>query len=177
MGWKAVKKHYNIGHNVAFFEGEGLCIGSGYIHGIIMIDPASREITTCRSSRPGHFSNDDCQRYWDEIHSDLGKLWELIAQPDVFSQNRPVFTYKGGDVIECQCEEYGWPNVTHDGQMMYDNIFFENEVDARAAGIRNAKAGIKSMERVVAQSEKELEERRGYLAEHRSDLAKLLPAA
>ena len=174
MGWKAVKDHYRIGHLVAFYEGEGLCIGSGYVHAIILIDPEKR---TIREGTLGISGNADLRRYWEEFHSDTSKLWELLEHPDEFSRDLPVFTYEGGAVVEYQCEEYGYPNVTHCGQMMYENTFFEKEADARMAGIRNARAGVDALERAVERTQQDLIERQATLAEYRSNLARLLPAA
>ncbi|MEO1108243.1 MAG: hypothetical protein AAFX90_10005 [Pseudomonadota bacterium] len=174
MGWKAVKDHYKIGHYVAMHEGKGICIGSGYIHDIIRIDPEKKTINWGKLG-PSH--NDDLARYWSEIHADLDAFWRLVEEDDQFTADLPVYTYEGGKVVEYACEQYGWPNVTHDGQMMYENTFFEREEDARKAGIRNAEAGVESLERIVAQAEKELEERRGYLAEYRANLASLQSVA
>ena len=173
MGWKTFKDHYRIGHTVAFFEGEGFCIGSGYIHGIIVINPDSKSITTCRSCSPPDFSNDDLSRYWREIHTNLDLMWSLLAADDEFEKALPVYTYKGGSVVECACEEYGYPNVTHDGQLMYDNMFFELESDARAAGIRNAQAGVENLESAVDRTERDLAELFKQLSQYRFDLAKL----
>lgn len=32
-----------------------------------------------------------------------------------------VYTFDRGKIIEKQCDELGWPNATHDGEIMYDN--------------------------------------------------------
>ena len=36
MGWKNIKEHYRIGHAVQVTDA-GICIGSPYIHNIIII--------------------------------------------------------------------------------------------------------------------------------------------
>jgi len=36
MGWKNIKEHYRINHYVQVTE-QGICIGSPYIHNIIVI--------------------------------------------------------------------------------------------------------------------------------------------
>ena len=43
MGFKAIKQHYDIKHIVAIYNeekygGDCICIGSGYVHGLIAIN-------------------------------------------------------------------------------------------------------------------------------------------
>jgi len=170
MGWKAVKDHYRVGHLVSIHTGKGICIGSSYVHDLIRIDPTAR---TVQWGNLGPSRNDDLARYWEEMHADLAAFWRLVNAPDVFEKDLPVFTYEGGEVVKYLCEEYGWPNVTHDGQMMYENTFFPNAEDARAAGIRNAKARVENLQETVKRIEDDLAERRNWLAESKADLAKI----
>ena len=174
MGWKAIKDRYRIGHLVSVHKGKGICIGSGYVHDLIRINPETRNVEW---GNLGPSTNDHLARYWDEIHQDIQAFWHLVDADDMFDRDLPVFTYEDGAVVQYLCEEYGWPNVTHDGQMMYDNTFFEKEADARMAGVQNAKAGIQSLEATVDRAKQDLAEREGWLAERRSNLAKLLSQA
>src|SRR5688572_1181048 len=120
MGWKNVKEHYQIGHAVAVYEGKGICIGSSLCHDLITINPWRR---TVHQSSLGVRGNEDLERYWTEINADLDKLWTLIEQEDTFSAEIPVFTWKGSEIVEKSCEKPGYPNLTHDGDLMYDNRF------------------------------------------------------
>lgn len=117
MGWKNVKEHYRIGHTVCVTN-EGICIGSPYIHNIIVISIDGKMII--KPYAKGDV-NEDLARYQAEMDHDMGKLWELVNNPDTFEKSLPVYTYQGGKIIEKQCEEYGWPNVTHDGELQYEN--------------------------------------------------------
>lgn len=119
MGWKSVKDHYRIDHNVAVYPEKGICIGSPYIHDIIVIDAATGQITR----RWGEPHRGLIARYLMEMDADPAKLAELVAQPDTFERSIPVYTYEGAEIVECFCEELGWPNVTHDGRMMHENTF------------------------------------------------------
>lgn len=116
MGWKNVKTHYRIEHTVQVTEA-GICIGSPYIHNIIVI---GQDGTITRSYTG---QNDDLVRYQKEFNDDPETLKRLIQEPDIFEASVQVFTYKGGEILEKQCEALGWPNVTHDGQIMHDNTF------------------------------------------------------
>lgn len=37
MGWKNIKDHYRIGHIVAIYGEKGICIGSQYVHDLLMV--------------------------------------------------------------------------------------------------------------------------------------------
>lgn len=158
MGWKSIKDHYRIGHIVQVTE-KGICIGSPYVHNIIVILPEGPRW----GSGLGPSLNDDLSRYFKEMASDLGQLRALIGQPDMFDRSLPVFTYEGGRIIEKECEEYGWPNCTHDGLCMYENLFFERQADAINACKRNAEAAVENARRRVEELQCGLEEATAYL--------------
>ncbi len=169
MGWKAVRDHYRIKHNVQVVEGKGICIGSPYVHDIIVISLDRGEIT--------RVWNDDGRgelgRYVAEMRADPFKLAELVAAEDVFEKSIPVYTYEGGDIIEKRCEELGYPNVTHDGCMQYENTFSPDPGLVRIWAIDNAKAGIERISEAVEEAENLLRDARERLDKRRADLAKL----
>ena len=80
----------------------------------------------------GWNTNEDLKRYHEEMIADqkTGELKRLVNCKDEFENNLPVFTSKRGRVIKKYCETYGWPNVTNDGELMYENTFFETYKEA-----------------------------------------------
>ena len=135
MGWKKVKEHYRIEHIVCVEDGQ-ILIGSPYIHDIIRISPSGVVIKSCRD-------NEDLKRYMREFEQDPQKLSQLIKEPDQFEASLTVYTYEPGEVIEKQCEVLGWPNVTHDGEIMYENTFStdkEEEIFPSQAKALNSRA-------------------------------------
>lgn len=173
MGWKNVRDHYRIGHHVAFHPGEGLCIGSSFVHALILIDPEKKTVSW---GTLGPSGNDDLDRYWSEIHEDLEALWRLLDTPDTFARDLPVYTYEKGAVIECQCEEYGWPNVTHDGRIMYENLFFPTREGAIAYGQRDAELGVKYAKENIERVQSDLERAEARLAKEEAHLAAISAA-
>lgn len=117
MGWKNVKEAYQITHIVCVTE-EGICIGSGYVHNLIVID-----LNGNIKKREVERSNNDLLRYQREMDADPTQLRQLVTTPDSFNASIPVFTYADGEIIEKQCETPGYPNATHDGCLMYENTF------------------------------------------------------
>jgi hypothetical protein len=160
MGWKTLKEHYKIEHIVANRHDETLCIGSAYVHDLIRINKIERSITW---GNLGPSQNDDLARYWDEFHADLVTFWKVVDCKDQFERSLPVYTYQNGEILELQCEKHGWPNVTHCGELMYDNTFFEDKNDAIARGKKDAALGVKFAAERVARCEQELVEARREL--------------
>ncbi|AOF97475.1 hypothetical protein [Sphingobium sp. RAC03] len=172
MGWKAVRDHYRIEHFVQVTS-DGICIGSPYIHDIIVISADRGEITKRYDPGRGWSRDGLLDRYQSEMDADPFKLAELVAQADGFERSIPVFTYEGGDIIEKRCEELGYPNVTHDGCMQYENTFSPDAGLVRIWAIDSAKAGIEWMADAVEKAERDLADIVGRLSRRKADLEKL----
>lgn len=171
MGWKAVRDHYRIDHIVQVTD-DGICIGSPYIHNIIVISLDRGEII--KRDRDCWARNTSLARYEAEMDADPFKLAELVAQPDTFERSIPVYTYEGGDIIEKQCEELGYPNITHDGRMQFENTYSPDRGLVRTWAIDNAKAGIEWRRDDITEAERKLADAKDRLAQREADLRKLL---
>jgi hypothetical protein len=166
MGWKAVKDHYRIEHIVQMTE-KGLCIGSAYIHDIIVV---SRDgVLIKRYDR----SSGELGRYQSEMEANPQLLAELIAAPDHFSRSVPVYTYDGGTIVEKFCEKLDWPNVTHDGQMMYENTYSADKKQVVKWAKSNARSGVKLVKNRITELQTSLAELEQRLAEYHRDTARL----
>lgn len=167
MGWKNVKDHYRIVHQVQVTEA-GICIGSPYIHDIIVVSLDGRIV-----KEDDRTLNGDLMRYQKEMKSDLGQLKELVISPDTFAASLPVYTYEGAKILEKQCEEPDWPNVTHDGLMMYENTFSTDRAKVVEWAKRNCLARIDSDRRYISEQEERLSSLRVRLNEAEADAVAL----
>lgn len=167
MGWKSVKDHYGIKHQVCITP-EGICIGSAYIHDIIVInlDGTIKK----RYDR----ENEDLCRYQREMDADLEKLRQLIQAPDTFTVSIPVYTYEGGEIIEKQCEALGYPNVTHDGEMMYENRFSADKEEVTVWAKESATSRIQFWQEQIEEAEKRLAKCRAGLMAETMNLSRLM---
>lgn len=167
MGWKTLKEHYRIGHYV-HVTSEGICIGSPYIHNLMIVGLDG----VIKKPYDGT-GNEDLKRYQSEMEADPAKLREVVMAADTFKESIPVYTYEGPLIIEKRCEKPGWPNVTHDGAMMYENTFStdRNKVIERARS--TAKAEVRWASQMVDQCQKELSEARARLEKSNETLAML----
>ena len=147
MGFEAIKQHYDIKHIVAIYNeekygGDCICIGSGYVHGLIAINITGKAfhssiVTPGENSEIGQLA---ARIIEDEKN---GVLRALIDEPDTFARNLPVFTTDNWAVKVELCEEYGWPNTTHTGRIMYENTYFRTRAEAYAELLKDTKNGIR----------------------------------
>lgn len=165
MSWKKVKEYYKIEHIVSVKKDTGdIQIGSPYISDIIVVTKEGKFLQ--RYERAYNTTGDRLDRYQKEMEADIPKLVELINSPDSFCASKPVYSYDydTGKIVENYCEEYKWPNCTHKGSVMYDNVFFED----RRACVEYTLDGLKSRiechkERIIEYREKQDQEMNGKI--------------
>ena len=149
MGWKNVKEHYGIDAIVTVQDGI-LRMGSAYISDIVTITPDGR-IIKC------DYRGSSFGRCVDEIEQDPATFASLMAAPDSFEKSIVVYTYQDDQIIEKLCEELDWPNVTHDGELMYENSHFSDRAKAVAQAKVNLEARIENCEYQIADLEGQLD--------------------
>lgn len=135
MGIKALVDRYRIEHIVQREDNGDILIGSPYISAIIRISKEGKILKRYGDGR----TNEDLQRYQKEMDEDepTGELKRLIDLPDTFGELTPIYTYKGGNIVKKYCEKPGWPNITTDGELIYENTFFLTPQKAYDALLRN----------------------------------------
>jgi hypothetical protein len=138
MGWKSVRDHYRISHMIQVRDGR-ICIGSPYIPDLIQIDRIGRI-----SKRADDAWNAELVRYQAEFDADPDLLARLVSEEDTFANAIPVYTWEQGEILELECEELGWPNVTHCGRIMYENTFSTDRAETIRRAIKDAEAGVKA---------------------------------
>lgn len=167
MGWKNIKEAFDIGHHV-ISEGGHIHIGSGLVHNLVSINQQTGEV-----HQNSTFS-DFLDRHYPALKSaSPNHILKLIRQPDQFAASIPVYTFDDGEIIECQCERPGYPNVTHDGRMMYENRFSTDRDQVIAWAKRDLGIWLRNLNEHVAHLEDELSETLGKQASAGSKLKAL----
>ena len=167
MGWKALKEAFGISHHVRVTP-KGICIGSGYASDIVTIDTQTGEIHENET-----FSGFLRQHYPTLREVSPEEILKLIETPDTFSVDILVYTYEGGDILEKQCEALGWPNVTHDGCMMYENTFSTDKARVVRWAKHNAESAVVGMRDHIARIESDLAKARAALARYEGNRIQL----
>lgn len=159
MGWKTFKERFSITHLVSVTE-EGICIGSSYVSALVVVNPETGKVTEDATFR-GFLK----EHYPELSAASPDEILQAIRATDSFTTSIPVFTYQGSQILEKHCEKMGWPNVTHDGCLMYKNLFFDNRHDAQVRAREEALARLKEAQSGVKQLQEELLRGQAYLAE------------
>jgi hypothetical protein len=147
MGFKLIKDHYNIPHIVHLRKGN-LCIGSAYITEIIVVRPDGSFV----KGETETFRNEDLDRVRNAIAANRKLFVCAFAMPDDFEMVQPVFTVEDGRIRRYLCEQYGWPNTTTCGKLMYHNTFFETRKEAKRYALRDTSLGLKEGFGVIARA-------------------------
>ena len=140
MGIKALKREFKIGHIVQRLPGK-IVIGSPYVSELIAIH-SEGIVSKSRSVQSG---KDEIGQIYDAlIGCDKAKLLKILNDPEIPIDPKPVYTEATrGRVIKVYCEEYGWPNLTTEGVLMYDNIHFKRRSEALKDSKEDRVCGIK----------------------------------
>lgn len=157
MGWKSLKEKFSIKHIVSVDKGI-LYIGSALCHNLVEIDCSSGEIL-----RDG-FGNFLEQYYPELLESSCEERAQLISREDLFSNVSPVYAFIGGKILELNCEEFGFPNVTTCGVLMHDNAFFKTQKEALLYALSETSHLIELKKEKILRLETEIEEQRKSLA-------------
>jgi hypothetical protein len=134
MGWKTLKKKFGIDHLIQVEDGH-ILIGSPYVRDIVTVN-----METGNVSESSTFSGFLTKTYPELKEATPKEVLAAIKEEDTFEKSLKVYTYDKTGVVEKLCEEMSYPNVTHDGQMIYENTFFADRKDAVKAAQRNIKA-------------------------------------
>ncbi len=140
MGILALQKEYNIKHITAKYNekkygGEVICIGSPYIHDLIVIDMQGEIIKRYHEN-----VNDNLSRYMQEFDKDPDKLKRIVTQEDDFSDfTTAVYITDCNRIRKEFCKEFGWPNITTSCELMYDNTCFRTYKEAFESLCENIK--------------------------------------
>ncbi len=116
MGWKRVKDHYQIGYLVHANDKGEVIIGSQHIPKSIIISRNGLLSVLFEPSK-----NSEMALLIERLSAESEVLAALVQAEDSFAVSLPVYTYRGGALVELKCEALGYPNVTHDGQIQYEN--------------------------------------------------------
>lgn len=124
MGWKAFKEHFAITH-ILSVDGNTCYIGSPYVFNLVSVDMLSG------ARQVNRVLPDFLVRHYPLLEAASDDLVvALFAQVDEFGPGVPVFSCVDGRIVEHRCETPGWPNVTHEGELMFNNEFFVERAKA-----------------------------------------------
>lgn len=132
----------NTGYTVSNHD-TYLAIGGPYCHDLLAVDVKTLKIKialdTFREGRKYlQRSNGEMLFIYDTLVKliESNQIQDILIGDDEIENPIDVYTVKNGELIKTQTDKVGWPNLTKEGWLMYDNTFFTNIDDAIDYGIR-----------------------------------------
>lgn len=144
-----------------------IAVGSPLCHNLINLDKKTLKVKyaldTWNEGRAALETNSNTELLfiWDKLHEliESGEIQDIINGDDVIENPLPVFYIEEGLLVESSTDEYGWPNTTIEGYIMYENTHFDNKEDAIKQGISEHEAFKRLLEEQIEEREKELKEK------------------
>lgn len=159
MGWKTLKETFGIEHQVSVDE-RGICIGSGYISDLAVIDPK-----TGRATENPLYKGFLSKHYPLLANAPLQDIISSLEATDTFNADIPVYTFDHqGRIIRDFCETPGWPNLTHSGQLMHDNRYFSTPEEALIKARDELTCAIENRQSAINDLEQDLQKKKNGLA-------------
>ena len=155
--------------------GEYMGVGSPYVHDIFCLYKDDLRITKGRYDNSSIGTNDELDRILTKLESlvESGEIQDILDGDDEIEDGITVYSVKRGDLVVSTTDEFGWPNVTHDGVLMYENTHFLTAREAIERGMANAVAGVSLCADGLAMAINGVQERIDILKEERDKLRKL----
>lgn len=155
MGWKNFKEHYKVDF-MEVSDGE-IHVGVSYVPSMFSVDMKTGAV----QQRSSLLSDSALRPLYERLKNEQAHLVSVLTRPDSFGDTYPVYTYtKNGEVVERRCEAYGWPNVTTDGELMYENMFFRTRNAALNECISSLSCSLNFLDVAIEEQEKRLQELR-----------------
>lgn len=162
-----------------------IAVGSALCHDLITVNKKTLKLKyaldTWHEGRSS-IKHDELIFIWDKLQNliNSGEINNIIEGQDKILNPLPIFTVRNGRVVKSFTDKYGWPNVTIDGDLMYENTWFKTELEAINYGIKEYKAGMNMVQRTIDEKRKELkefEERRSIYSLYVFNLEELIKSA
>lgn len=174
MGWKALTEHYELDALHVKVDGDDFIVSTGLEDVIFDRNGKLKKNDVAR----GEYSSANTRRFTligfvIAVEANVEKFKELFAKEDTFANSIDIYTFKGGEVLKKQCEEFKPLTLTHDGEVIYENTHWATFDEALDAGIRSHKASIEWNHLQIESLRSELSKCQDFSVSTYADLAKL----
>lgn len=118
MGWKTFKEKFRIKNHIIHEDAQSILISSSDEHNIASINKTTGKIADPKNILSKNYPELSFARQYE--------ILAAIEATDLFSRSIPLYSFRGGEIIEHACETLGHPNVTHGGEIIYENIHMKS---------------------------------------------------
>jgi hypothetical protein len=153
-------------------------IGSHMCHNLISIDKTTFKLKYALDYNNTDTINKNSPMFdiWNKLEELISnnKMIDIINGNDKLDIKLPVFYMNTeGNIIESYTDEYGYPNTTHDGKLMYDNYFFKTKREAIIDSLERYKIRVNTFLDNISQYERDLKTNKEKLKTSRDIITNL----
>ena len=168
----------NTGYSVGNYK-EYIGVGSPLCHNLINVDKKTLTLKYALDTwKDGRNSIDNTELLfiWDKLQElvDNGQIKDIIEGVDEIETPLPVYTIEDSKLVETFTDNYGWPNTTIDGYIMYDNTYFKTKEEAIDYGISECKSAISLYDKILNDDIEKMKEAKSNLSDLNSKLIELI---
>lgn len=174
MGWKSLVEHYKLNSLHVKVDGGNFVASTGVYE--VIFDRNANVIKN--DVYQGSFAGANKRRldlvgFCIAVDGDKETFKRLFSKEDSFSKSIDVYTFSNGSVVKKQCEQFKPLELTHDGDVIFENTHFLSHKDAVDCLINNLKASINAGHNTIEMLESELKNTNELVAKSYADLASL----
>jgi len=164
MKARLLKKILNNTEYTVNNNDEYIAVGSPMCHDLISVNKKTLKLKyaldtwnegrKCLENKPK-----DLLFIYDKLQEliDNGQIQDIINGQDEIENPLPVYTIDNGILIETFTDTYGYPNLTIDGFLMYDNEYFKSKKEAVEKGLAECEGWIEMLTERKSELEKEVQ--------------------
>jgi hypothetical protein len=164
MKARKLRKLLNNTGYIIHQDGEKICIGGIYCGDLISVNMKTFEMKAAGHIEGGRagLRNGELVMIWDKLAELIqsGEIKGVVEGEDEMENPLTVYAVQNGELKECVTDEYGWPNVTDDGFLMYEDQYFRTKEAA-------VQRGIGDMECQIIDSRKLMDEYADRIKKHK----------
>jgi hypothetical protein len=159
-------------------DGKNICIGGAYCNDLISVNMKTLKMKTAINIDGGGragLRNEELVMVWDKLTELIknGEIKDIIEGKDEIENPLKVYTVQNGELKECITDEYGWPNITDDGFLMYDNQYFRTKEAAIQRGIDDIECQIIASKRLIDEYADNLKKHKDLIKDYEMKMREL----
>ncbi|MDR1220430.1 MAG: hypothetical protein LBK73_12585 [Treponema sp.] len=112
---------------------------------------------------------------WDKLTelTKSGEIKGVVEGKDEIENPLTVYAVQNGELEECATDEYGWPNITDDGFLMYEDQYFRTKEAAVQRGIDDLEYQIISSKGLMDEYADKFKKHKGLIKESEKRMREL----
>ena len=179
MKARALKHYLNDTKYIVCQNKTNICIGSPYISELIKINKKTLKLSCAEiysENGEPNFIIPELNEIYYKLKKlvDLGQIQEYLNGDDEIENKLPVYKEEDGEIIKTYTDAYGYPNLTIDGYLMYDNLYFKDKKLCKEYAINSYLRSISYDNEYIQQRLKDIENLTNQINDYQNYLVKLL---